>query len=169
MAAEPRIDPEWFPVMAADSDAFRSYEHCHTSAPPTLNQKPANFIRSPAIRTRTRFLEIISLRCLSAVVCSSTPALNQLPSPVIMVVYYQLAGKQVGSHVLAMGVLGSLFGGVYLATRGGSQPKQAAPPIQASSKDEETFIQYVLPLRCLSPFRRVMSDAVSPFAIDSER
>ncbi|KAE8421085.1 hypothetical protein BDV36DRAFT_305639 [Aspergillus pseudocaelatus] len=61
-----------------------------------------------------------------------------------MVVYYQLAGKQVGSHVLAMGVLGSLFGGVYLATRGGSQPKQAAPPIQASSKDEETFIQYVL-------------------------
>ncbi|GAB1209511.1 hypothetical protein APSETT445_008290 [Aspergillus pseudonomiae] len=57
-----------------------------------------------------------------------------------MVVYYQLAGKQVGSHVLAMGVLGSLFGGVYLATRGGSQPKQAAPPIQASSKDEETFI-----------------------------
>ncbi|KAE8326150.1 hypothetical protein BDV39DRAFT_193878 [Aspergillus sergii] len=61
-----------------------------------------------------------------------------------MVVYYQLAGKQVGSHVLAMGVLGSLFGGVYLATRGGSQPKQAAPPIQASSKDEETFIQKIV-------------------------
>lgn len=74
----------------------------HTSAPPTLNQKPANFIRSPAIRTRTRFLEIISLRCLSAVVCPSTPALNQLPSPVIMVVYYQLAGKQVGSHVVCV-------------------------------------------------------------------
>ncbi|KAE8151826.1 hypothetical protein BDV25DRAFT_152193 [Aspergillus avenaceus] len=58
-----------------------------------------------------------------------------------MVVYYQIAGKQVGSHFLAMGVLGSLFGGVFLATRGGSQPKPAAPPIQASSKDEETFIQ----------------------------
>ncbi|KAA8650098.1 ATP19 family protein [Aspergillus tanneri] len=40
-----------------------------------------------------------------------------------------------------MGVLGSLFGGVYLATRGGSDKKQATPPIQASSKDEETFIQ----------------------------
>ncbi|KAH8430272.1 ATP19 family protein [Aspergillus melleus] len=58
-----------------------------------------------------------------------------------MVVYYQIAGKKVGSHVLAMGVLGSLFGGVYLATRGGGEKKQAAPPIQASSKDEETFIQ----------------------------
>ncbi|PIG79400.1 hypothetical protein AARAC_007634 [Aspergillus arachidicola] len=76
-----------------------------------------------------------------------------------MVVYYQLAGKQVGSHVLAMGVLGSLFGGVYLATRGGSQPKQAAPPIQASSKDEETFIQYVLPLRSLFPSRRGLPEA----------
>ncbi|THC99204.1 hypothetical protein EYZ11_001292 [Aspergillus tanneri] len=58
-----------------------------------------------------------------------------------MVVYYQVAGRKVGSHVLAMGVLGSLFGGVYLATRGGSDKKQATPPIQASSKDEETFIQ----------------------------
>ncbi|OOF91322.1 hypothetical protein ASPCADRAFT_211156 [Aspergillus carbonarius ITEM 5010] len=58
-----------------------------------------------------------------------------------MVVYYQIAGKQIGSHVLAMGVLGALFGGVGLATRGGSQPKPATPPIQASSKDEETFIQ----------------------------
>ncbi|GAB1199730.1 hypothetical protein APSETT444_009087 [Aspergillus pseudonomiae] len=91
-----------------------------------------------------------------------------------MVVYYQLAGKQVGSHVLAMGVLGSLFGGVYLATRGGSQPKQAAPPIQASSKDEETFIQYVLSpsLRSLPPSRRVTSDAVAsvaPVAIVLER
>ncbi|PYI12034.1 hypothetical protein BO78DRAFT_392711 [Aspergillus sclerotiicarbonarius CBS 121057] len=61
-----------------------------------------------------------------------------------MVVYYQIAGKQIGSHVLAMGVLGALFGGVGLATSGGSQPKPAAPPIQAASKDEETFIQYVL-------------------------
>ncbi|KAL4918650.1 hypothetical protein BDW62DRAFT_180699 [Aspergillus aurantiobrunneus] len=59
-----------------------------------------------------------------------------------MVVYYQIAGKQVGSHHLALGILSSLFGGVYLATRGGgAQKKPAAPPIQASSKDEETFIQ----------------------------
>ncbi|OJI89843.1 hypothetical protein BO85DRAFT_453606 [Aspergillus piperis CBS 112811] len=40
-----------------------------------------------------------------------------------------------------MSVLGALFGGVGLATRGGGQPKPATPPIQASSKDEETFIQ----------------------------
>ncbi|PYH47200.1 ATP19 family protein [Aspergillus saccharolyticus JOP 1030-1] len=57
-----------------------------------------------------------------------------------MVVYYQIAGKKVGSHVLAMGVLGALFGGVKLAMGGGSQPKPATPPIQASSKDEEDFI-----------------------------
>ncbi|PLB50597.1 hypothetical protein P170DRAFT_435791 [Aspergillus steynii IBT 23096] len=62
-----------------------------------------------------------------------------------MVVYYQIAGRKVGSHHLAMGVLGSLFGGVYLATRGGGAKKEATPPIQASSKDEETFIQYVFP------------------------
>ncbi|RAK71521.1 ATP19 family protein [Aspergillus fijiensis CBS 313.89] len=60
-----------------------------------------------------------------------------------MVVYYQIAGKKVGSHYLAMGVLGALFGGVKLAMGGGSQPKPATPPIQASSKDEEEFITYV--------------------------
>jgi F-type H+-transporting ATPase subunit k len=50
-----------------------------------------------------------------------------------------------------MGVLGSLFGGVFLATRGGDKQKQTTPPIQASSKDEETFIQYVpaLPIACV--------------------
>ncbi|KAL2866876.1 ATP19 family protein [Aspergillus lucknowensis] len=59
-----------------------------------------------------------------------------------MVVYYQIAGRQVGSHTLSLGILTSLFGGIYLATRGsGSQQKPAAPPIQASSKDEENFIQ----------------------------
>ncbi|PWY64062.1 hypothetical protein BO70DRAFT_303115 [Aspergillus heteromorphus CBS 117.55] len=63
-----------------------------------------------------------------------------------MVVYYQIAGKQIGSHYLAMGVLGALFGGVKLATSGGGQPKQAAPPIKAESKDEEVFIQYVFDL-----------------------
>ncbi|PKY05624.1 hypothetical protein P168DRAFT_289080 [Aspergillus campestris IBT 28561] len=57
-----------------------------------------------------------------------------------MVVYYQIAGKKVGSHFLAMGVLGTMFGGVFLATRGGGEKKQATPPIQAASKDEETFI-----------------------------
>jgi len=45
-----------------------------------------------------------------------------------------------------MGVLGSTFGGTFLATRGGSkeqQQKQQGPPVQAGSKDEEDFIQCV--------------------------
>lgn len=42
-----------------------------------------------------------------------------------------------------MGVLGSLFGGIYLASRGGGKKKEVAPPINAGSKDEEKFIQYV--------------------------
>ncbi|KAJ5543097.1 hypothetical protein N7535_005526 [Penicillium sp. DV-2018c] len=59
-----------------------------------------------------------------------------------MVVYYQIAGKKVGSHVLAMATLGSIFAGSYLATSGGAKPKTAqGPPINASSKDEENFIQ----------------------------
>ncbi|KAF2137983.1 uncharacterized protein K452DRAFT_291017 [Aplosporella prunicola CBS 121167] len=58
-----------------------------------------------------------------------------------MVVYYQIAGRKVGSHVLAMGILGSVIGGISLAT-GGSKKKelQATPPLNASSKDEENFI-----------------------------
>ncbi|KAJ9492831.1 hypothetical protein VN97_g448 [Penicillium thymicola] len=59
-----------------------------------------------------------------------------------MVVYYQIAGKKVGSHVLAMATLGSLFAGSYLAVSGGEKPKTAqGPPINASSKDEENFVQ----------------------------
>ncbi|OJJ46395.1 hypothetical protein ASPZODRAFT_66838 [Penicilliopsis zonata CBS 506.65] len=59
-----------------------------------------------------------------------------------MVQYYQIAGKKIGSHVLSMSVLGALFGGSYLAFSGGEKKKTAAgPPISASSKDEETFIQ----------------------------
>ncbi|KAJ5341555.1 hypothetical protein N7541_010679 [Penicillium brevicompactum] len=61
-----------------------------------------------------------------------------------MVVYYQIAGKKVGSHVLAMATLGSIFAGSWLAAGGGEKPKTAqGPPINASSKDEENFIQYV--------------------------
>ncbi|KAJ5090548.1 hypothetical protein N7532_009232 [Penicillium argentinense] len=62
-----------------------------------------------------------------------------------MVVYYQIAGKKVGSHVLSMAVLGSLFAGSYAAMGGGEKPKTAAgPPINASSKEEGDFIQQFL-------------------------
>ncbi|KAK3400015.1 hypothetical protein B0T20DRAFT_452149 [Sordaria brevicollis] len=44
---------------------------------------------------------------------------------------------------LAMGVLGSLFGGVYLAS-GGSSKTPATPPINASSSDEADFIKKFL-------------------------
>jgi F-type H+-transporting ATPase subunit k len=44
-----------------------------------------------------------------------------------------------------MGVLGLMFGGTYVATRGGSKkPANNTPPINASSPDEENFIKYDL-------------------------
>lgn len=47
-----------------------------------------------------------------------------------------------------MATLGVLFGGSYLAMRGGEKKTAQGPPINASSKDEEAFIQYgeVLPI-----------------------
>ena len=61
-------------------------------------------ILSKPLQSETRtspFLEIISLHCLSAVVSSlHSPVSINSRLPVIMVVYYQLAGKQVGSHVV---------------------------------------------------------------------
>ncbi|KAG5923531.1 hypothetical protein E4U42_004936 [Claviceps africana] len=55
---------------------------------------------------------------------------------------YNIAGRQVGGHYLAMGILGALFGGGYYAASG---PKKSAakatPPINASSSDEADFIK----------------------------
>jgi len=61
-----------------------------------------------------------------------------------MVAYYNVFGRQVGSHVLSMITLGSAFGGSWLAMRGGDKKKQQGPPINATSKDEESFIQEFL-------------------------
>ncbi|KAJ8060539.1 hypothetical protein OCU04_010855 [Sclerotinia nivalis] len=59
-----------------------------------------------------------------------------------MVSYYQIAGKQVGSHYLAIAVLGSMAGIVTLSTRGGSAAKNdSTPPINAKSPDEEKYIK----------------------------
>ena len=45
-----------------------------------------------------------------------------------------------------MATLGVTFGGVFLATRGGGEKtKERGPLINASTKEEETFIQYVMP------------------------
>jgi hypothetical protein len=44
-----------------------------------------------------------------------------------------------------MGVLGTTFAGAFLAMGGGDKKKtEQGPPVNASSKDEEKFIQYVL-------------------------
>ncbi|EGP87458.1 unnamed protein product [Zymoseptoria tritici ST99CH_1A5] len=62
-----------------------------------------------------------------------------------MVVYYELFGQKVGSHILAIGTLTTLFAGTWAMTGGSKKsPIQNAPQIQASSKDEENFIQQFL-------------------------
>ncbi|EXJ80959.1 hypothetical protein A1O3_07247 [Capronia epimyces CBS 606.96] len=58
-----------------------------------------------------------------------------------MVAMYTVAGRQIGSHYLAIATLGATFGLPWLLTRGGSSKKSTTPPINASSKDEEKFIQ----------------------------
>jgi F-type H+-transporting ATPase subunit k len=52
---------------------------------------------------------------------------------------------------LAMSILGGLFGGIYLATSGSSKKQVQTPPINAGSKDEEKFVQYVPPSYLLCP------------------
>ncbi|KAK2741501.1 hypothetical protein FQN55_008252 [Onygenales sp. PD_40] len=61
-----------------------------------------------------------------------------------MVVYYNVAGRKVGSHFLAIATLGTTFLGSYLAMGSGKKDKTQPPPINASSKDEEAFIQEFL-------------------------
>ncbi|KAG6002704.1 hypothetical protein E4U21_002813 [Claviceps maximensis] len=55
---------------------------------------------------------------------------------------YNIAGRQIGGHYLAMGILASLFGGSYYAISGPRKPAaKATPPINASSSDELDFIK----------------------------
>ncbi|TGJ86210.1 hypothetical protein E0Z10_g2531 [Xylaria hypoxylon] len=61
-----------------------------------------------------------------------------------MVAMYQVFGRQVGSHHLAMGVLGALFSGTYLALSGSSKKGTQIPPINASTPEEGDFIQNFL-------------------------
>ncbi|KAF2217574.1 hypothetical protein CERZMDRAFT_108267 [Cercospora zeae-maydis SCOH1-5] len=62
-----------------------------------------------------------------------------------MVVYYELFGQKVGSHILSIATLSTLFVGTW-AMSGGKKTAAAnqGPPINASSKDEENFIQEFL-------------------------
>lgn len=54
---------------------------------------------------------------------------------------YTIAGRQIGSHYLAIGVITAAGAGIYAATRGPSKAKVDTPPINAGSPDEEKFIK----------------------------
>ncbi|KAF8441877.1 hypothetical protein BGX38DRAFT_1203375 [Terfezia claveryi] len=62
-----------------------------------------------------------------------------------MVAQFNILGRQVGSHYLAIATLGTTFLGSWLAMRGGSKSQDPSgkptPPIQASTSDEESFIK----------------------------
>ncbi|MCJ1479441.1 hypothetical protein MMC13_008127 [Lambiella insularis] len=58
---------------------------------------------------------------------------------------YTIAGRQIGSHYLAIATLGTMFVGSYVGLSGGEkQKKETRPPINAKSKDEEAFIHEFL-------------------------
>ncbi|KAM0796101.1 hypothetical protein BDR22DRAFT_893621 [Usnea florida] len=61
-----------------------------------------------------------------------------------MVAQYTIAGRQVGSHVLAMLTLGTFAAGTAYFMGGEKKVKEQGPPINAGSKDEEAFIQEFL-------------------------
>ncbi|KAK7439480.1 hypothetical protein Landi51_11150 [Colletotrichum acutatum] len=61
-----------------------------------------------------------------------------------MVQMYTIAGRQIGSHYLAMGVLATLFGGASYGLSGSKPKATATPPINASSSDEADFIKCVI-------------------------
>ncbi|KAK1755591.1 hypothetical protein QBC47DRAFT_380731 [Echria macrotheca] len=56
---------------------------------------------------------------------------------------YNIFGRKVGSHYLAMLTLGTIFGTSYAFSRGGNKTP-ASPPINASSSDEADFIKKFL-------------------------
>ncbi|KUJ16584.1 uncharacterized protein LY89DRAFT_647256 [Mollisia scopiformis] len=59
-----------------------------------------------------------------------------------MVQMYTIAGRQVGSHFLAMATLSLLGVGSYVGMGGSAAKKtQQGPPINAGSPDEESFIK----------------------------
>ncbi|KAF2403342.1 hypothetical protein EJ06DRAFT_553687 [Trichodelitschia bisporula] len=58
-----------------------------------------------------------------------------------MVAYYKIFGQQVGSHILAIATLSSVFAVSAISMRSPASAKSQGPPIQASSKDEESFIK----------------------------
>lgn len=59
---------------------------------------------------------------------------------------------------LALATLGTTFLGAYVAMSGGDKKKkETGPPINATSKDEEKFIQYVAHVSILQKLRTLQS------------
>ncbi|CAO2652789.1 Nn.00g022000.m01.CDS01 [Neocucurbitaria sp. VM-36] len=58
-----------------------------------------------------------------------------------MVAMYTIAGRQVGSHVLAIATLGTTFAGAFLAMGGKKAEDKSQPPINAKSSEEESFVK----------------------------
>jgi len=57
-----------------------------------------------------------------------------------MVAYYTIFGQKVGTHVLSMATLAST-GGLAWFFMGGKKKSTTEPPINAKSKEEETFVK----------------------------
>ena len=47
-----------------------------------------------------------------------------------------------------MATLGTTFLGAYLSMRGGAKSETQSPPINAKSKEEESFVKYETPSTC---------------------
>ncbi|KAF1946931.1 hypothetical protein EJ02DRAFT_450265 [Clathrospora elynae] len=58
-----------------------------------------------------------------------------------MVAMYTIAGRQVGSHVLAIATLTTTFAGAFLAMGGKKVEDPTSPPINAKSKEEESYVK----------------------------
>ncbi|TQN74056.1 ATP synthase subunit K, partial [Colletotrichum shisoi] len=92
------------------------------------------------LRVSTPSTNLIQLQLPPPHRTNSPPKARKPPNPATMVQMYTIAGRQVGSHYLAMGVLATIFGGAYVGTSGSKPKATAAPPINASSSDEADFI-----------------------------
>ncbi|KAI9678226.1 MAG: hypothetical protein M1817_006171 [Caeruleum heppii] len=58
-----------------------------------------------------------------------------------MVAQYTIAGRQIGSHILAIATLSTLFAGSAIAMGGSKKTKEQGPALNATSADEEKFIR----------------------------
>jgi len=61
-----------------------------------------------------------------------------------MVAYYDILGQKIGSHWLSIGTLSTAFVGIWALSGGQKKLADQGPPINATSKEEENFVQEFL-------------------------